>query len=177
MRRRFHVVNRKLHAWGAVLLGTPLLVIAASGILLQLKKQVPWVQPAEMRGAGGEPTISFARVLEACRTVPAAQVSSWRDVRRIDVRPDRGMLKVWAQNGWEVQIDTATGVVLQAAYRRSDLIEAIHDGSWFHPWIKYGLFLPAGLTLLGLWITGWYMFLLPYRVRRRIRRAEAKRRN
>lgn len=99
------------------------------------------------------------------------QVSSWDDVNRIDVRPAKGMMKIWAKSNWEAQIDTATGQILQVAYRRSDLIEAIHDGSWFHDSAKLFLFLPAGATLLLLWITGMYLFILPYAVKFRRKRS------
>ena len=71
----------------------------------------------------------MAQVLEICQNVPEARVESWSDINRIDVRPSRRMLKVWAKSNWEIQIDTQSGEVLQVAYRRSDLVEAIHDGS------------------------------------------------
>jgi uncharacterized iron-regulated membrane protein len=171
VRWRFHIANRKTHAWLAIVLSLPFLVIAGTGILLQLKKQLPWVQPRELRGAGGDPLLSLPRVLEICRSVPEAAVAGWADVRRIDVRPDRGILKVWTLNNREIQIDTATGAVLQVAVRRSDLIESIHDGSWFGTPVKFSIFLPTAAVLLILVLTGWYMFLLPYRVRRRVRKA------
>ena len=170
MRRRFHVLNRQTHSWLAVVLSLPFLIIASTGVLLQLKKQLPWVQPPERRGTEASPALSLPRILDICRTVPGTGVSSWDDIRRIDVRPDRGMLKVWTHSNWEIQLDTASGAVLQTAYRRSDLIESIHDGSWFSPAVKFTLFLPSAVVLLVLIATGWYMFLLPGRVRRRGRR-------
>ena len=111
-------------------------------------------------------------VLEpAARTVPEARVQTWEDVNRLDVRPGRGMVKLWAHSGWEVQIDTATGAVLQSAYRRSDMIEALHDGSWFHDGVKYGWFVPTGIALLVMLGTGIYLFVLPYLVKARRRAA------
>ena len=56
--------------------------------------------------------------------------------------------------------------MLQTAYRRSDLIESIHDGSFFHDKVKLFVFFPAGVIVLGLWITGIYLWLLPYMARR-----------
>ncbi|HEX8363435.1 MAG TPA: hypothetical protein VF613_25165 [Longimicrobium sp.] len=64
-------------------------------------------------------------------------------------------------------MDVGTARVLHAAYRRSDLIEPIHDGSWFHEHARLWLFLPAGLTLFVLWLTGIYLFVLPHWVRSR----------
>lgn len=162
--------SRKLHRWGAVLIALPLLVIIGSGLLLQVKKQVPWVQPPEQRGGGGNPTVTFDQILQALRATPQAAVSTWADVDRLDVRPGKGMLKVRCRNEWEVQIDTVTGGVLQVAFRRSDLIESIHDGSFFHPAAKLWVFLPTGAVLLGLWATGTYLWVLPLWAKRRGRR-------
>ena len=159
---RTSVLLRKLHKWGAVLSALPLLVIVASGILLQLKKDVAWIQPPTQAGAGSELSISFSRILEAARSVPEAGITGWDDVDRLDVRPDKGMVKVRGKNRQEVQVDTAAGEVLQVAYRRSDLIENIHDGSFLNGSAKLCLFLPTGVILLGLWATGLYLFFLPY---------------
>lgn len=158
---KLQILARKLHYWGAILISIPIVLVIATGILLQLKKEVAWIQPPEQRGVGQLPTISFERILDACRETPEAEIDSWDDINRLDVRPDRGMLKVSAKNNWEIQIDTHTGAVLQVAFRRSDIIEAIHDGSWFHDNVKLWIFLPVAFVLLGLWITGMYLFSLP----------------
>src|SRR5687767_14262249 len=164
---KFHLLTRKVHYWGALAIALPVAIIICTGLLLQVKKQVPWVQPPELKGGEAQPTVSFERILESCRAVPEAEIRTWEDIDRVDVRPSKGMLKVVARNRWEIQIDSATGEVLQAAYRRSDLIESIHDGSWFHYSAKLWLFFPAGAGLLLLWLTGIYLFLLPIRVRHR----------
>lgn len=166
---KLQILNRKAHYWLSVAVAAPILVIIVSGLLLQIKKHSAWVQPPEQRGSAQVPALSFAEILEICRGIPEAQVSGWADVHRIDVRPARGMVKVSATNHWEIQIDSHTGEVLQVAYRRSDLIEAIHDGSWFHPGAKLWLFLPSGIVLLLLWLTGIYLFVLPILRRRRKR--------
>lgn len=159
--------HRKLHRIGAIVAALPLLVILVSGAVLQLKKDVAWVQPATMRGTGAPPSISFDRILAVASGVPEAGVASWADVDRLDVRPERGVVKVRTKSRWEVQIDTETASVLQVAYRRSDLIENMHDGSFFHDRVKLWVFLPAGIILTGLWVTGVYLWFLPHLVRRR----------
>ncbi|MFT5130288.1 MAG: hypothetical protein ACI8W8_003917 [Rhodothermales bacterium] len=40
------------------------------------------------------------------------------------------------------------------AFRRSDLIESIHDGSYFNDHFKLWVFLPAGIVLAALLVTG-----------------------
>ena len=170
---KFSKLNRDIHRWGSVLIAVPLLVVIATGIILQLKKEIAWVQPPTAKGTTQEPAISFEQILQAARTVPEAKVHSWDDIDRLDVRPGKGMVKVRCVNRWEVQLDAATGDVLQVAYRRSDLIETIHDGSFFHEAAKLWLFFPSAIVLLVLWLTGVYLFFLPYYARWRKRRAKA----
>jgi len=171
---KFHLLTRKVHYWGAILASVPVVIIICTGVLLQVKKQAPFVQPPEQKGAAEIPAISFAGILDACRGVPEAGIRTWEDVDRVDVRPGKGMMKIVSKTRWEIQLDSASGEILQTAYRRSDLIESIHDGSWFHDAAKLGIFLPAGITLLLLWLTGIYLFLLPIRTRRRKAHALAK---
>jgi uncharacterized iron-regulated membrane protein len=163
--------TRKCHRWGAILIALPFLLVIVTGIMLQVKKEFSWVQPPTKRGQGKTPTVSFDAILEAARSRPEAGVRGWEDIERIDVQPDRGVVKVLARSRWEVQVDLQTAEVLQVAYRRSDLIESLHDGSWFHDRVKLLVFLPAGLVVLGLWATGIYLFFLPYAVRWSRRRA------
>ena len=163
----FNVLNRKVHYWASFVVALPVLVIIATGLLLQSKKHWTWVQPAEQRGAGSTPALSLEQLLTSVRAVPELGVTGWPDVNRIDVRPSKGIAKVWLNNGWEAQVDLQTAEVLQVAYRRSELIESIHDGSFFGgDWVKMGLFLPAGITLLVLWLGGMWMWWVPFRARR-----------
>ena len=139
-----------------------------SGLFLQMKKQWTYVQPPEQRGTGKTPVIGLDAILASTQTVPELGVRGWDDVNRLDVRPGKGVVKVWLNNGYEVQVDLGTGRVLQTAYRRSDLIESIHDGSFFAgDWTKLGLFLPAGLVMLLLWCSGMWMVWVPFIARRR----------
>jgi uncharacterized iron-regulated membrane protein len=166
---------RKTHYWLAIAAALPVLVILTTGLLLQVKKQSAWVQPPEQRGAEGVPAVSLDQILSAAREAAPAHVRGWDDISRVDVRPKRNLIKVSTNDNWEIQIDGATGKPLQVAYRRSDLIESLHDGSWFHENAKLFIFLPAGLMLLVLWLTGMYMFVLPILLRRRARRLLAAR--
>lgn len=166
--------SRKLHRWGAVLAALPVVVVIVTGIILQLKKDWHWVQPPTANGQGGAPSISFDQILRAAAGVPDAGISTWDDVDRLDVRPGKGVVKVRARNRWEVQVDTATGEVVQVAFRRSDLIESIHDGSWFHDKAKLWIFLPSAVVLLALWLTGMYLWLLPIWAKRAGRQRRAR---
>ena len=170
----FSHLNRIVHRWGSILVLIPTGVIIVSGIVLQLKKNSAWIQPPTQKGSSRELSVSFDQILATAQDVPQAQVESWEDIDRLDVRPGKGMLKVRCKNRWEVQLDTTTGEVLQVAYRRSDLIESIHDGSFFHDRVKLWLFLPSALILAILWFTGLYLFVLPYYAKWRNGRRKAR---
>jgi uncharacterized iron-regulated membrane protein len=159
--------SRKLHRWGAFIACLPLLLVISTGLLLQVKKQVDWVQPSTQTGTGQVPQLAFDRILAVCRKVPEAQIDDWQDIDRLDVRPSRGLVKVQCKNRWEIQIDFQTGDVLSSTYRRSDLIESLHDGSFFSDFAKLWLFLPNGLVLLGLWFSGMYLWWLPINAKRK----------
>jgi uncharacterized iron-regulated membrane protein len=169
---KFNLLNRKIHYWLSIAVAIPILIVIISGILLQVKKQFTWIQPTEQKGKSKGAIIPLSQILEIAKTVPEAKIETWDDINRLDVRPSRGMLKVWAKNNWEIQIDTETGAILQTAYRRSDIIESLHDGSFFHDSVKMWIFLPSGIILLTLWLTGMYLFILPIWVKRRRRESK-----
>ncbi len=161
--------NRIVHRWGSIAIALPTIVVLVSGVVLQLKKESDWIQPSTQRGSDQPPQISFSKVLQIAKTVPEGQIKTWDDIDRIDVRPDKGMLKIRCNNRWEIQLDATTGNILQVAYRRSDLIESLHDGSFFSDFVKLWIFLPTALVLIGLWGTGLYLFFLPYLAKRKKR--------
>ena len=103
--------------------------------------------------------------MEAAKSIPEAGIKSWADIDRIDVRPTDGISKIKSHNRWEIQIDNETKEVLSVEYRRSDVIESVHDGSFFTNYVKFGWFLPAGILLIIMSLSGIYMFLLPLSVR------------
>lgn len=161
--------SRKLHRWGTVLVAFPLLLVISTGVLLLLKDQSSWVQPPTAESSSQELTIGWDELLASVKEVKETQVQGWDDIDRVDVRPSRGIAKVRAENRWEVQVDTSTGEILQVAYRRSDLIESLHDGSFFSDGVKMWVFLPSALVLLVLWVTGIWLWFMPHLAKRRQR--------
>jgi len=160
-------LNRTVHRWAGIVTAIPVIIILVTGILLLLKKDVAWIQPPSQKGSSKELKLSFEQVLEIISKVPNVNLKSWKDINRLDVRPKKGLIKVRGNNDWEVQLDSKTGEVLQVAERRSDFIESIHDGSYFHESVKLGLFLPVAVLLVAIWGTGLYLFLLPYMGRKK----------
>ena len=167
---------RDIHHWGSPVLMLPLGVMIVAGIFLMLKKDVDWIQPPTQRSAievTGAPETSLLELYEVAAGIPELEITSWDQFDRIDVRSDRGVAKFIAPNRWEAQIDLVTLEVLSLEYRRSDIIEQIHDGSFFADWVKTFVFLPVGVVLFVLWLTGIWLFFEPYikRWQRRKKRA------
>ena len=158
---------RKIHYWISPFIFIPILIILSTGILLQLKKQSDWIQPPIQQGVSNIPSIEFQQMLEAAKSVPEAEINSWDDIDRIDVRPEQGISKIRSNNQWEIQIDNQTNEILLVEYRRSDIIESIHDGSFFTDYVKFGWFLHTAVFLIVMSISGIYMFLLPLFMKRK----------
>ena len=154
--------SRKLHRWASILIALPFLIVLVSGLFLQVKKQFDWIQPSSQTGSSVGASVPFNDVLTVAKSIPELQIDEWIDIDRLDVRPDNGIIKIRSINGWEAQIDSHSGEILQVAQRRSDIIEAIHDGSWFHDEAKLWIFFPSAIVVTILWITGIYLFFYPY---------------
>lgn len=165
---------RRTHYWASLVLLVPILIVIGTGVLLLLKKEFDWIQPATQK-AVAEPEISFERILDVVVEIPEMQVISWDDIDRLDVRPDKGIVKVRGRNLWEAQLNLQTGEVLQVSYRRTDVIESIHDGTWFHDQAKLLVFLPAAFVLLFMTLSGAFLFIERIQAKNKKRRRLAAR--
>jgi len=154
---------RQVHYWMSLAVFIPAGIMFIAGIFLMLKKDVAWIQPPTVKAevVNQIPEVSFERLLLVSQEYKEVQINDWSDIDRIDIRPKKGIAKIRAKSGYEIQVDTATGEVLNVAYRRSDVIESIHDGSYFSDAVKRYIFLPTGILLIIMWGTGIYLFLLP----------------
>lgn len=159
--------SRRIHRWGAILIAVPVLLVIITGLLLQLKKEIAWIQPPTRKGAQPGLRIGWDSILEKAKSVKEAEVESWDDIDRLDVRPAKGVIKIRCVNNWELQLDSGNAELLSSAYRRSDFIESLHDGSFFSDFAKLYVFFANGLVLLALWISGMYLWYLPIRSRRK----------
>tara|TARA_R110000737_G_scaffold315747_2_gene325870 strand:- start:1697 stop:2221 length:525 start_codon:yes stop_codon:yes gene_type:complete len=158
----FNRINRSTHRWASIAIAIPLLVIVVTGILLLLKKEVEYLQPASAKGTYRQPSISFEQVLAIAKTVKQAEIDSWQAIDRLDVRPNKGIIKIRAKSHWEIQIDATTGEILKTAFRRSDIIEQLHDASYWQDKANLWFTLPIAVVLLLIAITGIVLFFLPY---------------
>ena len=164
---------RKIHYWGSISIALPLIIMIGAGLLLMVKKEINWIQPSSQKGIDRQlvPMASVQDLFDAALTVDIANFTHWEELQRADLKPGKGIIKFVSKSNCEVQVDTHTAEVLSIARRRSDVIESIHDGSFFADWVKLWVFLPAGVGLFVLWISGLYLFTLTeYKKRKKRRR-------
>lgn len=163
----------------ALALGLLALVVvsALTGIALGWKKNVALLQPPTATGEAAtlERWAPLHRLAAIAGTALAAEIGRDDPARlvpeRLDVRPDRGIVKVLFPGAWEVQMDGATGEVLSVARRHADWIETLHDGSIISDGFKLLAMNALGLGLLALSATGVWVWYGPRRIRKE-RRAE-----
>ncbi len=162
---------RIYHKYVGVTLAALLLISALTGLALAWKKNVDLLQPPTQKGAAV--TLQDWRPLAELATAGQEALQRERGlpelppIDRLDVRPDKGIVKVlFADGWWEAQVDGATGQVLSVARRHSDWIEAVHDGSIISDTFKLVSMnaLGAGLGLLA--VTGLWLWYGPKRLRR-----------
>ncbi|WP_426358159.1 PepSY domain-containing protein [Pseudocolwellia sp. HL-MZ19] len=158
----FRKVNRSTHKWASIIVAIPVLIIIVTGILLLIKKEFSYLQPASQSGVSNVPSIPFDVILQQAKSVEEAQVESWDSIDRLDVRPSKGIIKIRTNSQWEIQLDSETAEILHVAYRRSDTIEQIHDGTYWQKNANLWLSLPVAITLLLISLTGLFLFFYPY---------------
>ena len=165
------------HKWTGLILGLVFLMTAVTGLLLLLKKDYDWIQPPTQVGAPGgiESFISNQELFTIVFSLDHPEFQTLDDIDRVDFRPNKRVFKVRSATFHEIQVDAVTGEVMSQAYRRSDLLESIHDGSfiaeWFHDWA-----MPVeAIGLAFLVCSGVWLWLEPkYRRRRRLKRNSAR---
>jgi uncharacterized iron-regulated membrane protein len=164
--------SRSLHGTVALVLLVLVVVSSATGLALAWKKDIDVLQPPTQRGP--ETALGDWRGLdELADAATAALAAHLGDApperlipERLDIRPDRGIVKVLFPGTWEVQVEGGTAAVRSVARRHSDWIEMLHDGSIVSEGFKLLSMNVLGLGLLMVGATGFWMWLGPRRLRR-----------
>ncbi len=166
-RRRASRVAFYAHLWLGVIFTAALLVISATGILLNHKRGL-----GLMPDVPHEPTAPFVRALSLDSLTSVALVAVGRtpgtlgDVDRMDVRPRNGYVKVRMRDArsTEVTVDIATGRVLHVGARGDVYLEKLHSGEAFGDrWVL--LSDAAAIALVITIVSGYWLWLFP-KVRR-----------
>ena len=172
-------VFRKVHRTTGAFLFVFFFIIAATGFLLGIKKHSGgMILPEAKKGSSTE--LSDFLPLDSLQNNANRFITNFlkdsksSEIDRIDVRPEKGMVKfTFKSNFYEVQLDGATGSLLQIDVRRSDVIEKIHDGSIVDYYLGFesGVFkliytIIMSLALMLFTITGFWLWYGPKRMRK-----------
>ena len=173
-------IARKIHRVTGVALFVFFFITATTGLLLGWKKHSGGlILPVSYKGKSTDQKdwLPVHVLTEKSHEIVRTQISPdlSLELDRIDVRPDKGMVKfVYVEGYWGVQLDCTTGELLHIEHRRSDLIENIHDGSYvdYVLGLKNGQFKLAYTTILGtalitFTVTGFWLWFGPRQFRRR----------
>lgn len=176
-------VFRKVHRSMGALLFVFFFFISITGVLLGWKKNSGgYILPKTTKGSSEQLKDWLPLYLLSDLADAALQDKFGKgllfELNRIDVRKKKGVLKFSYQPGyWEVQLDGATGTVLNIGKRRSDLLENIHDGSILDNFLgaSSGFFKLLytsiiGVALLLFTITGFWLWYGPKQMRQEQRK-------
>lgn len=134
----------------------PLLMMTITGLMLQLRNQLEWIQPSTVKvPATPGPLLAPEEVIRLAGD----------EVEQIIYRPEKNNISVRLKNGIETQFDARTGELLKKAPRRSSFLIELHQGSWMGPLGQYLIHLMAGLGLLFLIVSGILIWPLGRKIR------------
>lgn len=151
-----------LHRWLGVPATALLVVVSLTGILLNHKRAL-----GLMPDVPNEPSGEFADALPLATLAGRASASLdpmivSHGIDRMDVRPSDGLVKVryGDHRVTEVTVDIHTGDVLHVGERNDQFLERLHSGQLFGDlWVFLS---DAGaLALLGIMVTGYWLWLFP----------------
>ena len=160
------------HLWLGVIFTAALLIIAATGILLNHKRvlglmpDVPHEASAPFESS--LPLDSLAAIALLAGALEGQAPRGEDHIDRMDVRPRNGFVKVRLRDAasTEATIDLATGRVLHVGPRGDVFLEKLHSGEIFGGgWIL--LSDAAAIALVIALITGYWLWLAPKKPRSR----------
>lgn len=171
--------SRKIHRNSALFLFVFFIFISISGILLGLKKHSgDMISPKTYSGSSSDfkKWIPLEQLHSIANRLVHDSISPDLSLKldRIDIRKEKGLVKfIFEDHLWEIQLDGATGNLINYGKRHSDLIENIHDGSVLDRYfgttngqIKLIYSTITGLALLLFTLTGFWLWYGPKRMKK-----------
>lgn len=171
-------IFRKIHRTTGVFLFIFYFIIAITGFLLGIKKHSGGLILPKTQTGSSTKLVDFIP-LDSLQNNAKKEIALFlkeskpSQIDRIDIRPEKGIVKfTFKSNFYEVQLDGATGALLQIDLRRSDVIEKIHDGSIIDYYLGFesGFFKLIYTTIMSLalvlfTITGFWLWYGPKKMR------------
>ena len=172
-------IFRKVHRTMGAFLFIFFFIISVTGFLLGWKKNSnELLLPNTNIGSSNnfEDWISMDTLHKISNTflLDSIDINHSLELDRIDIRKEKGIVKfVYKDDVNEIQLDGATGSLLNIGKRYSDTVENIHDGSILDRYfntsynqIKIAYTSIMSLALLLFTITGFWLWYGPKRMRK-----------
>ena len=166
---------RKFHRWISVVAALFLVVVGTTGVVLQVQRLVGGEEEQERKREAATGIETASRVdpsVLLSRTLAAAQQRApGRALASIELLPGgdepKGVVILAGDHARRIVVDARDGdVVEDRPYEAESLILRIHSGAIFgEPGVFLGIF--WGLALVGLSLTGAWVYLDLYRRRRK----------
>jgi uncharacterized iron-regulated membrane protein len=149
--------------------------LAVTGLLLVYMIPLGVTDDIKMgKDASPSQSISMDKVISIATSQDLPGVASVEDIFRIEYRPSANIYQIRFNNNQGLQLDASTGEVLSKKPDYSTFLITLHDGSYFGNWYRYSALTFAGLSLILLSFSGYYMVGFPI-YKRLMARKKAKR--
>lgn len=171
--------TRKIHRITGISLFAFFFIVSISALLLGWKKDSGGILlPETVQGSSADfqewLPLDSLNAIASSTLKNRLKLDRAYSVDRMDIRKSDGIVKfAYKEEYLGLQIDGATGKVLQFGPRRSDLIEGIHDGSIVDDYLGLGgIFKLVYTTVMSLalflfTLTGFWLWLGPKQMKKR----------
>ncbi|MDP1419893.1 PepSY-associated TM helix domain-containing protein [Peribacillus simplex] len=158
---KVYQISRKVHKWAGLILSVVFMFLALTGLLIVFSTQLGLGSGVNTVEGNAEPsqTIPIDKVL-SITSQEFSSVKSINDISRIELTASPHVYRVLA-NDQEVVMDASTGKILSNKPDYTTLLITMHDGSFFGNWYKFSAVAMAGLSLILLSFSGYYMVGFP----------------
>ncbi len=144
--------QRKWHRYVGVIIAAPLLFITITGIFLQFRSNLNWIQPKAAM-VDFNPNHTLLTLNEITKNYDP------KTVEQVIYKPSNGVLTIRLKDGLEIQKHPESGVILQESVRRTSLLIDLHQGSIKDSFfLRYFIFIPVGFGLFFLIISGMIIY-------------------
>lgn len=152
----------QIHIWIGVTATALILIVAITGVMLNHKQLFGFQpDPPDAPRTGLRGAMSMLELVSTAETAAGVHAAA-AGVDRLDVRPDKGIMKVRFGDRLTTEVTLAihTAEVLSIGQRDDVFLEKLHSGEIFGGnWVLLSDALAIGLLMLLL--TGFWMWLYP----------------
>lgn len=159
---KLYQLSRKVHKWIGFLLSIVFMFMAITGLLLVYYLPLGLGTPLkEGKPVNAEEAVALDEAVKIATTQDLPGVDSIEDVFRVEWTPSENTYRIRLTNNQEVQIDAGTGEVLSNDPDYTGFLISLHDGYFFGNWYRYTALTMAGVSLIFLAFSGYYMIGYP----------------